>query len=83
MTADANELLAHEDLAWNRMWAAVERVPAGDRTNGKASSATGRSGHGVALRAVGGLLRRASRDHARRELVGPVRASSPMRTGTA
>jgi hypothetical protein len=32
MTADAQELIAREDQAWNRMWAAVERVPAGDRT---------------------------------------------------
>ena len=32
MMAEADELLAREDQAWNRMWAAVERVPVGDRT---------------------------------------------------
>jgi len=30
--ADAQDLLAREDQAWTRMWAAVERVPVGDRT---------------------------------------------------
>ena len=31
MMADAQELIAREDQAWNRMWEAVERVPVGDR----------------------------------------------------
>ena len=34
MMAEAQDLLAREDLAWERMWAAVERVPVGDRTKG-------------------------------------------------
>jgi hypothetical protein len=32
MTAETQDLLAREALAWDRMWAAVERVPAADRT---------------------------------------------------
>ena len=32
MTAGAQDLLAREDQAWERMWAAVERVPADART---------------------------------------------------
>ncbi len=32
MTAATQELLAREDQAWDRMWAAVERVPVGERT---------------------------------------------------
>ena len=32
MMAETKDLLAREDEAWDRMWAAVERVPAGDRT---------------------------------------------------
>jgi hypothetical protein len=32
MTADTQDLLAREGQAWDRMWAAVERVPADDRT---------------------------------------------------
>ena len=34
MTADAQELLAREEQAWERMWSAVERVPAADRSRG-------------------------------------------------
>ena len=30
--AETKDLLAREEEAWDRMWAAVERVPAGDRT---------------------------------------------------
>ena len=30
--AERKDLLAREEEAWRRMWAAVERVPAGDRT---------------------------------------------------
>jgi DinB superfamily len=32
MMADAQDLLAREEQAWDRMWVTVERVPAGDRT---------------------------------------------------
>jgi hypothetical protein len=32
MMAEPRDLLAREDQAWDRMWTAVERVPAGDRT---------------------------------------------------
>jgi hypothetical protein len=32
MTAELQELLAREAQAWDRMWTAVERVPAGVRT---------------------------------------------------
>lgn len=32
MMVDAQELIAREGQAWDRMWAAVERVPVGDRT---------------------------------------------------
>ncbi len=74
MMADAQDLLAREEQAWNRMWAAVERVPAGDRDEGRRRRRLVGPGHGLALRAMGGLLRRAPRDHARRRLVGPVRA---------
>jgi DinB family protein len=32
LTTEAQDLLAREEQAWDRMWAEVERVPAGDRT---------------------------------------------------
>ena len=32
--AETKDLLAREEEAWGRMWAAVERVPRGDRTRG-------------------------------------------------
>ena len=45
--------------AWSALWTQVERVPAGDRTRPRRGRRLVRAGHGLALRPMGGLLRRA------------------------